>query len=116
MTGSAHTSDIIQQLTQVLAARREADPTSSYVAGLYAKGMQAMLAKVEEESGEVLDAARNGDDAHLIHEVADLWFHTTVMLIHRGLDPQQVLAELQRRFGTSGLDEKASRQNDQTLE
>lgn len=102
--------DVLEQLTQVLMARREADPDSSYVAGLYAKGLEAVLAKVEEEAGEVLDAARTGDDAHLVHEVADLWFHTLVMLIQRGIQPTQVLAELQGRLGISGLDEKAARE------
>ncbi len=103
--------EVLEQLAQILAARREADPGSSYVAGLYAKGLEAILAKVEEEAGEVLDAARTGDDAHLVHEVADLWFHTMVMLIQRDLQPSQVLAELQGRFGISGLEEKASRAN-----
>lgn len=102
--------DVLEELTQVLMSRREADPESSYVAGLYAKGLEAVLAKVEEEAGEVLDAARTGDDAHLVHEVADLWFHTLVMLIQRGIQPAQVLAELQGRFGISGLDEKAARE------
>jgi len=101
--------EVLTQLAKVLSDRRHADPQSSYVAGLYAKGMEAILAKVEEEAGEVLDAARHGDDAHLLHEVADLWFHSMVMLIHRGLQPQQVLRELQSRFGISGLDEKAAR-------
>lgn len=107
---NASNSDVLAALTQVLVARRDADPQSSYVAGLYARGMEAILAKVEEEAGEVLDAARAGDDAHLVHEVADLWFHTMVMLIQRGLEPAQVLNELNARFGVSGLDEKAARQ------
>lgn len=107
-------NDILAELTKVLVKRRQADPAESYVAGLYAKGLEAILAKVEEESAEVLDAARTGDDAHLIHEVADLWFHSLVMLIHRDLAPQQVLEELQRRFGLSGLDEKASRGSGQS--
>jgi len=110
MNNPANQSDVLEQLAQVLAERRQADPKSSYVAGLYAKGLEAILAKVAEESGEVLDAARTGDDAHLVHEVADLWFHTMVMLIQRGLQPSQVITELQNRFGISGLDEKASRQ------
>lgn len=107
-------NDILAELANVLVNRRQADPAESYVAGLYAEGLEAILAKVEEESAEVLDAARTGDDAHLVHEVADLWFHSLVMLIHRDLAPQQVLEELQRRFGLSGLDEKASRGSGQS--
>ena len=103
--------NVLERLTQILAERRAADPKSSYVAGLYAQGLEAILAKVEEESAEVLDAARTGDDAHLIHEVADLWFHTMVMLLQRDLQPSQVIRELQDRMGISGLDEKASRQS-----
>lgn len=111
MSDTGQDDNVLAALTQVLIARRDADPESSYVAGLYTQGIEAILAKVEEEAGEVLDAARRGDDAHLVHEVADLWFHTMVMLIHRGLEPAQVLNELHARFGVSGLDEKAARQN-----
>lgn len=103
--------DILARLTDVLQARKSADPDSSYVAGLYAGGSEAILAKVEEEAAEVLDAARNGDAAHLLHEVADLWFHTLVMLVHRDQHPGDVLALLGERFGVSGLDEKAARQD-----
>lgn len=105
--------DVIERLTEVLKARREADPKSSYVASLYAAGLEKILAKVAEESAETCDAARQASaterDSHLIHEVADLWFHTLVLLVHLGQTPSDVLAELERRFGTSGHDEKAAR-------
>lgn len=103
--------DMMERLTAVLLARQSADPATSYVAGLYAGGPQAILEKVEEEAGEVLEAGREDDDAHLVHEVADLWFHCMVLLVERGLRPHAVLAELEGRFGTSGLVEKAARTN-----
>jgi len=102
-------SDILARLTDVLAARRRADPDSSYVAGLYARGADAILAKIEEEAAEVVAAGHGADDAHLVHEVADLWFHSMVLLLYRDLAPDDVLAELARRFGVSGLEEKAAR-------
>ena len=102
-------ADVLDELAAVLEARKSADPGSSYVASLYAGGLPAILAKVEEEAGEVVGAGRSGDDAALIGEVADLWFHTLVLLAQRGLSPARVLAELGRRFGRSGLDEKAGR-------
>jgi phosphoribosyl-ATP pyrophosphohydrolase len=101
--------DILERLTEVLAARRDADPERSYVAGLYAGGREAILAKIEEEAAEVLAAGHESDDGHLVREVADLWFHCMVLLLSRGLTPDDVLAELARRFGVSGLDEKAAR-------
>lgn len=115
MSGTQDSGDaILQRLTQVLAARRSADPARSYVAGLYAAGREAILAKIDEEAGEVVEAGHGDDDAHLVHEVADLWFHSMVLLIERGIEPQSVLAELERRFGTSGLTEKAARLDDQS--
>jgi phosphoribosyl-ATP pyrophosphohydrolase len=96
-------------LTEVLEARKQADPHSSYVAGLYAKGLDAILKKVGEEATETVLAAKTGNPDHLIRETADLWFHTLVMLVHQGLRPERVLEELARRFGVSGLDEKAAR-------
>lgn len=102
-------NEILTRLAEVLAARRDADPERSYVAGLYAGGREAILAKIEEEAAEVLAAARESDDAHLVHEIADLWFHSMVLLQSRDLGPDAVLAELARRFGVSGLDEKAAR-------
>lgn len=102
-------SDILQQLAQELEARKGADPAGSYVASLYAKGLDAILKKVGEEAAETLIAAKGGESAQLVHEIADLWFHTLVLLAHQGLGPDAVLQELQRRFGVSGHAEKASR-------
>lgn len=102
-------NDVLQRLTEVLEARKQADPHSSYVAGLYAKGLDAILKKVGEEATETVLAAKSGNPDQLIRETADLWFHTVVMLVHQGLRPERVLEELARRFGVSGLDEKAAR-------
>lgn len=102
-------SDILSQLAAVLEARKGADPDSSYVAGLYAKGLDAILKKIGEEATETILAAKGGDRNHLVYETADLWFHTLVMLAQQGLGPEAVLQELARRFGLSGLDEKAAR-------
>ena len=104
--------DILGELAATLEARKQADPTSSYVARLYAKGLDAILKKVGEEATETLLAAKSGDREHLVRETADLWFHTLVMLAHQNLGPEAVLNELQRRFGVSGLVEKASRPHD----
>ena len=101
--------DTLQQLARLLAERRSADPAGSYVAGLLAGGDDGILKKIAEESAEVLLAAKAADPAALVHEVADLWFHTLVLLAARELGPQQVLNELRRRLGRSGLDEKAAR-------
>jgi phosphoribosyl-ATP pyrophosphohydrolase len=105
----ASMSDILQQLGKALEARKQADPATSYVAGLYAKGLDAILKKVGEEATETILAAKSGSPEHLLYETADLWFHTLVMLAAKGLGPEDVLAELDRRFGLSGLDEKAAR-------
>jgi phosphoribosyl-ATP pyrophosphohydrolase len=102
-------SDILSKLASVLTERKQADPASSYVAGLYARGLDAILKKVGEEATETVIAAKGGDPDQIVHETADLWFHTLVMLIDRGIEPQRVLEELDRRFGLSGLDEKAAR-------
>lgn len=107
-------SDILNQLTTVLEQRRQtADPESSYVASLHLKGLNKILEKVGEEAVEVIIAAkdvdRDGDLKDLVAETADLWFHTLVMLSHLGTDANAVLAELQHRFGLSGIEEKASR-------
>ena len=102
-------SDILNQLAATLEARKSADPQSSYVAKLYAKGLDSILKKVGEEAAETIIAAKGGDKGQVIYEVADLWFHTLVLLAHAGLGPQAVLAELQRRFGTSGIEEKRAR-------
>ena len=100
---------ILHELAAVLEARKQADSDSSYVARLYAKGLDAILKKVGEEAAETLIAAKNGDPELLVRETADLWFHTLVMLAHQGLGPDAVLNELQRRAGVSGLAEKAAR-------
>ena len=103
-------SDILNKLAAVLEARRGADPQSSYVAGLYAKGLDAILKKIGEEATETVLAAKTGESDKIIHETADLWFHTLIMLAQTGVKPDDILAELERRFGTSGLEEKAARQ------
>lgn len=102
-------NDIFQRLTEILESRKGAAADSSYVAKLYAKGDDAILKKVIEEAGEVLLAAKDGDNAHLVYEVADLWFHTLVLLAHKGLSSDDILNELARREGVSGITEKASR-------
>ncbi len=103
-------SDILQHLTTVLEQRKSAAPDSSYVASLYAKGLDAILKKVGEEAAETIIAAKNGDKEQILYETADLWFHTLVMLAHHDLGPQDILVELERRFGTSGIAEKAARE------
>ncbi|TVS17005.1 MAG: phosphoribosyl-ATP diphosphatase [Gammaproteobacteria bacterium] len=104
---------VIEELTGVLEARREADPEHSYVASLYAAGLNRILEKVGEEATETLLAAKDvtGDQGHeaLVRETADLWFHSMVMLVHVGIPPQAVLDELGQRFGLSGIAEKAAR-------
>ncbi len=102
-------SDTLRKLGEVLEARRQADPDSSYVARLYDKGLDAILKKIGEEATETVMAAKDGDNHKIIHETADLWFHTLVLLAHRGLGPRDLLQELERRFGLSGLAEKAAR-------
>lgn len=104
-------ADILARLAEVLEARRQADPEKSYVARLYRDGLDAILKKIGEEATETVLAAKTGDAAQITHEVADLWFHTLVLLNHQGLQPGDVLDELARRFGVSGLDEKAARKN-----
>ena len=101
--------DIIEKLTLVLQQRRQADPDSSYVAGLYHKGLDSILKKVGEEATETVIAAKGDDADQLVYETADLWFHTLVLLVHLDVNPQKVLNELERRFGLSGLEEKAAR-------
>ena len=101
--------DTLEKLAAVIEARKTASAESSYVAGLLEKGMNAILKKVGEEAAETIIAAKEPDDAQLVYETADLWFHTLVMLAARGLGPEDVLAELARRFDMSGLEEKAAR-------
>ncbi len=102
-------SDTLHRLAEVLEQRKDADPDSSYVAKLYGKGLDAILKKIGEEATETVMAAKDGDNAKIVYETADLWFHSMVLLAHRGLTPEDVLNELDRRFGLSGLEEKARR-------
>ncbi len=103
--------DILQRLTETLEARKGADPESSYVARLYAKGLDAILKKLGEEATETVMAAKDGQNEKIIYEVADLWFHSLILLASRGLSAQDVLNELARREGISGIEEKASRKS-----
>lgn len=107
-------NDVLQQLAQLLEARKQASADNSYVASLHKKGLNKILEKVGEEAVETILAARDaeaGADAQsVIGETADLWFHTMVMLSHLNLSHEQVLEELRKRFNISGLAEKASRQ------
>lgn len=102
-------NDILNRLSVLLEARKTADPQSSYVAKLYAKGTDAILKKVGEEATETILAAKDGDKAHIIYETADLWFHTLVMLSNADIHPQAILDELARREGLSGIEEKNAR-------
>jgi len=102
-------SDTLEKLAEVLESRKGGDPDASYVAGLYAKGLDAILKKIGEEATETVMAAKDGEAEKIVYEIADLWFHTMVLLASQGLKPQDVLQELERRFGLSGLDEKAQR-------
>ena len=102
-------SDVLDRLSELLEQRKTADPASSYVAKLYAKGMDSILKKVGEEATETVLAAKGGNKDEIIYETADLWFHTLVMLAQVGLKPQDVLDELARREGLSGIAEKEQR-------
>lgn len=102
-------SDVLTRLAAILESRKGADPGSSYVASLYAKGLDAILKKIGEEATETVIAAKTGERAKIVHETADLWFHTLVLLAQQGIKPDDILAELERRFGVSGHDEKANR-------
>lgn len=103
-------STILQQLEKVLEERKQADAASSYVASLHAKGLEKILKKVGEEATETVIAAVSGDREQVVYETADLWFHIMVMLSHLDISHDEVLAELERRFGLSGLEEKAQRE------
>lgn len=102
-------ANILRRLGEVIAARRQSDPASSYVASLFAKGEDAVLKKVAEEAAETLLASKDGDKLHIVRETADLWFHSLILLAWHGLGPDDVLAELRRREGISGIDEKKAR-------
>jgi phosphoribosyl-ATP pyrophosphohydrolase len=104
---------ILKQLAEVLEQRKQASADESYVAGLHHKGLNKILEKVGEESVETILAARDaeqtGDNSKVVYETADLWFHSLVMLSHLDIDVDEILKELERRFGLSGLEEKANR-------
>jgi phosphoribosyl-ATP pyrophosphohydrolase len=101
--------DVLERLEAAIAARRGADPATSYVAALNAKGLDQILKKVGEEATETVIAGKTGERAALVHETADLWFHSLVLLAWHGVPVAEVLAELERREGRSGIEEKASR-------
>jgi len=103
--------DILQRLTETLEARKQAAPDSSYVAKLFSKGEDAILKKIGEEATEVILASKEGDKAHIVYETADLWFHSMVLLAQHGLSASDVLGELARREGVSGIAEKQSRKD-----
>ena len=103
------TADTLARLAAVIESRRGSDPATSYVARLMAKGTDAVLKKIGEEATEVVMACKDGDGERIVAEVADLWFHTMIALAQHGLVPADVIAELERREGSSGLDEFAAR-------
>ncbi|MGF6147766.1 Phosphoribosyl-ATP pyrophosphatase [Kingella potus] len=105
-------TDIFKSVQDIIDSRKGADPDTSYVARLFAQGGDKILKKVIEEAGEVLMAAKDGDKAHLVYEMADLWFHCMVLLSEHGLRAENVAEELARRQGLSGLAEKAARAAD----
>lgn len=103
---------VLDELAATLEARRAADPSSSYVAKLHQRGLDTILKKIGEEATEVVIAGKSTDSSAVVYEMADLWFHCLVLLSHLELGPLDVLLELSRRTGTSGLTEKASRTED----
>lgn len=103
------TPDILRRLAETIEARKGVDPASSYVAKLLHGGRDEILKKIAEEAAETLLASKDGDKLHIVRETADLWFHCLIMLAHHGLGPDEVLNELRRREGVSGIDEKAAR-------
>jgi len=105
-------SDILERLAEVVESRKAGDPEESYVSRLLAAGPDAILKKVGEEATETVMAAKDGDRLRIVGETADLWFHCLIMLAQYGLRPADVLAELRRREGISGIDEKAARAHD----
>lgn len=107
--GTSEGPSIITDLYRVVLERKHEDPEKSYVAGLYSKGIQKIAAKIHEESAELIAAAKKEDKKEITHELCDLWFHTLVLLGKEDIPIEDVFIELRRRFGTSGLDEKASR-------
>ena len=114
MTGKS-TQDVLERLAAVVESRKGGDPDKSYVARLFARGEDQILKKIGEEATETVMAGKDGDRTRIIAETADLWFHTLIMLSHFGIGPSDVLAELARREGLSGLDEHSSRASTGTL-
>jgi phosphoribosyl-ATP pyrophosphohydrolase len=106
---SSLSQDVLARLAEVIEARKAGDPEKSYVARLFHKGTDAILKKIGEEATEVVMAAKDGDPKQVVYEVADLWFHSMLALSAFGLSPADVLTELQRREGLSGLEEFAAR-------
>ncbi|PPD48426.1 MAG: phosphoribosyl-ATP diphosphatase [Methylobacter sp.] len=102
-------NDVLSQLAQILEQRKLESAEKSYVASLYSKGLDTILKKIGEEATETVIAAKGGDKQQIVYEMADLWFHCLVLLADQDLGPDDVLQELQRRFGLSGLQEKAQR-------
>lgn len=102
-------SDVLSRLAEVIDERRAADPKDSYVAGLFHAGLDKILKKIGEEAAETIIAGKGGDPDQIVYETADLWFHSVVLLKYKGIEPSAVLAELERRFGRSGVAEKAER-------
>jgi phosphoribosyl-ATP pyrophosphohydrolase len=107
--GGGDAGDVLARLAATIEARKGGDPAASYVARLFAKGEDAILKKIGEEATETVMAAKDGDRLRIAAEVADLWFHCLVLLAQHGLGPADVLAELSRREGVSGIAEKAAR-------
>ena len=101
--------EILDAVYKVIQERKQSPSEKSYVASLYAKGLDKILSKIGEEATEVAIAGKGGETDEVVCEIADLWFHTLVLLSYYDLPPERIYAELQRRFGTSGLEEKASR-------
>ena len=108
---STNSNDSLERLAAVIESRKGGDPAQSYVARLLHKGPDAFLKKIGEEATEVVMAAKDGDRERIVAEVADLWFHSMIALSHFGLAPADVLAELERREGLSGLEEFALRKS-----
>lgn len=105
-------TEVLHRLQETLDQRKGAAPDSSYVASLYAKGTDSICKKLAEEAAEAIMAAKDGDRLHLVREITDLWFHGMVLLTHFGVGIDDVMAELRRREGISGIDEKKSRNRD----
>ncbi|MSP96731.1 MAG: phosphoribosyl-ATP diphosphatase [Betaproteobacteria bacterium] len=109
-------SDILERLANLIEGRKGGDPESSYVSRLLSKGEDAVLKKIGEEATETVMAGKDGERLRIVEETADLWFHCLIMLAHYGLRPADVLMELRRREGISGIDEKAARADGARLE